>query len=64
MNRTFRKERIHNYNGDGLSEVFKSMFNSATKKIASEITKTIANTAIESAAKAAAEPIGKMPVRL
>ena len=60
MNRRFRKDKIHNINyGDGLSDVFKSMFNSASKKIANESAKKIAKTAIESGVKAAAEPIGK-----
>ena len=49
MNRRFRKEKIHNINyGDGLSDVFKSMFNLASKKLASESAKIIAKTAIES----------------
>ena len=60
MNRRFRKERIHDINyGDGISNVFKSMFNSASKTLASESAKKIAKSAIESVVKAAAEPIGK-----
>ena len=59
MNRTFRNEKIRDTYGDGLTDVFKSMFNTATKKIVSESTKKIAKSAIESAAKSAAEPIGK-----
>ena len=59
MNRRFRKERIHDNYGDGLSDVFKSMFNSASKKLASESAKKIAKTAFESGVKSAAEPIGK-----
>ena len=59
MNRPFRKEQIHSTYSDGLSDVFKSMFNSACKKLASESTKKIAKSAIESAAKSATEPIGK-----
>ena len=60
MNRSFRKERINDtYHGESISDVFKSMFNTASKNIASESTKKIAKSAIESATKAAAEPIGK-----
>ena len=35
------------------------MFNTASKKLASESTKKIATSAVESAVKSAAEPIGK-----
>ena len=59
MNRTFRSENIRDTYGDGLSDVFKSMFNSATKKLASESTKEIATSVVESAVKSAAEPLGK-----
>ena len=63
MNRSFRNEKIREINnytyGDGISDVFKSMFNSATKKLASESTKKIAKSAVESAVKSAAEPLGK-----
>ena len=60
MNRSLRKERINNtYHGESLSDVFKSMFNSASKTIANESAKNIAKSAIESGVKAAAEPIGK-----
>ena len=45
--------------GDGLSDVFKSMFNSASKKLASESAKKIATSAIESGVKSVAEPLGK-----
>ena len=57
MNRRFRKERIHNHDnyGDGISDVFKSMFNSASKKLASESVKKIAKSAIESGLQAASE---------
>ena len=60
MNRRFKPVRINNYNnedpvGDGLSDVLKSMFNSAAKKITSESTKKV----LETAAKSAVEPIAK-----
>ena len=45
--------------GDGLSNVFKSMFNSATKKLASEGSKKLMKSAAETAAKAVIEPIAK-----
>ena len=48
-----------NQDGDGLTNVFKSMFNSAAKKIASESSKKIIKSAAETAAKAAVEPIAK-----
>ena len=59
MNRSFRDEKIRDTYGYGLSNVFKSMFNSAAKKIATEGTKKIAQSAIESAAKSSADVIGK-----
>ena len=59
MNRSFRDEKIRNTYGYGISDVFKSMFNSASKKIASESTKKIAKSAIESAAKSSADVLGK-----
>ena len=59
MNRSFRKEKINDYYGVGISDVFKSMMNSATNKITSESAKKIAKSAIESSVKSAAEPIGK-----
>ena len=59
MNRSFRDEKMRDTYGDGLSDVFKSMFNTASKKLASESTKKIAKSAIESAAKSGAEQIGK-----
>ena len=49
----------YSQDGDGLSNVFRSMFKSATKKIASEGSKKIMKTAAETAAKAAIEPIAK-----
>ena len=59
MNRSFRDEKIRDTYGYGISDVFKSLFNSATKKIASESTKKIAKSAIESAAKSSADVLGK-----
>ena len=59
MNRSFRDEKIRDTYGYGISDVFKNMFNSATKKIASESTKKIAKSAIESAAKSSADVLGK-----
>ena len=59
MNRSFRDEKIRDTYGYGISDVFKSMFNSAAKKIASESTKKIAKTAVESAAKSSADVLGK-----
>ena len=60
MNRSFRKEKINNtYHGESISDVFKSMFNSGSKKLARESAKKIAKSAIESGVKAAAEPVGK-----
>ena len=59
MNRSFRDEKIRDTYGYGISDVFKSMFNSAAKNIASESTKKIAKTAIESAAKSSADVLGK-----
>ena len=59
MNRSFRDEKIRDTYGYGISDVFKSMFNSATKKIASESTKKIAKSAVESAAKSSADVLGK-----
>ena len=59
MNRSFRDEKIRDTYGYGISDVFKSMFNSASKKIASESTKKIAKSAIESAAKSSADVLGK-----
>ena len=53
----------HNYSqdtmGDGLSNVFKSMVNSAAKKMAAESSKKIIKSAAETAAIAAVEPIVK-----
>ena len=59
MNRSFRDEKIRDSYGYGISDVFKSMFNSAAKKIASESTKKIAQSAVESAAKSSADVLGK-----
>ena len=59
MNRSFRDEKIRDTYGYGISDVFKSMFNSAAKKIASESTKKIAKSAVESAAKSSADVLGK-----
>ena len=60
MNRSFRTERFNNnYHGESISDVFKSMFDSASKKLASESATKIAKSAIESGVKAAAEPVGK-----
>ena len=59
MNRSFRDEKIRENYGDGISDIFKSMFNSASKKLASESTKKIAKSAVETAVKSAAEPLGK-----
>ena len=59
MNRSFRDEKIRDTYGYGIGDVFKSMFNSASKKIASETTKKIAKSAVESAAKSSADVIGK-----
>ena len=59
MNRSFRNEKIRDTYDDGLGDVFKSMFNSGAKKLASESTKKIAKSAIESGVKVASEPIGK-----
>ena len=61
MNRSFRDEKMRDTYGYGygLSDVFKSMFNSATKKIASQGAKKIAQSAIESAAKSSADVLGK-----
>ena len=59
MNRTFRDEKVRDTYGDGLSDVFKNMFNSATKKLASESTKKIATSAVESASKSMAQPLGE-----
>ena len=60
MNRSFRTERFNNnYHCESISDVFKSMFDSASKKLASESAKKIAKSAIESGVKAAAEPVGK-----
>ena len=59
MNRSFRDEKIRDTYGYGISDVFKSLFNSATKKIASESTKKIAKSAVESAAKSSADVLGK-----
>ena len=46
--------------GDGLSNAFKSMFNSAAKQMAAESSKKIIKSAAETAAKAAVEPIAKI----
>ena len=59
MNRSFRDEKIRDTYGYGISDVFKSMFNSAAKNIASESTKKIAKSAVESAAKSSADVLGK-----
>ena len=59
MNRTFRDEKMRDTYGYGLGNVFKSMFNSATKKLASESAKKITKSAIESAAKSSADVLGK-----
>ena len=59
MNRSFRDEKIRDTYGYGISDVFKSMFNSAAKNIASESAKKIAKSAVESAAKSSADVIGK-----
>ena len=59
MNRSFRDEKIRDTYGYGISDVFKSMFNSAAKKIASESTKKIAKSAVETAAKSSADVLGK-----
>ena len=49
----------YSQDADGLSNVFRSMFQSASKKIASEGSKKLMKTAAETAAKAAIEPIAK-----
>ena len=59
MNRSFRDEKIRDTYGYGITDVFKSMFNSAAKNIASESTKKIAKSAVESAAKSSADVLGK-----
>ena len=61
MNRSsFKSERVrYCNNGEGLSDVFKSIFNSAATKLASESSKKIIKSAAETAAKAAVEPVAK-----
>ena len=59
MNRSFRDEKMRDTYGYGLSNVFKSMFNTASKKLASQSAKKIAQSAIESAAKSSADALGK-----
>ena len=57
--RKFKQERDRINRVEGLSDIFKSMISSASKKMGSEATKKIVKSAADSAAKAAVKPIAK-----